>query len=385
MATNKKADKKIDKKTDKKSKKEFEWTKKKIIAVSLLAAGLVSLIIFGVCVVVFDIGPVMPIKSSEEDSRIVGNVGEYEVKYQEIRYITVATKHKLYEKYGDYETLPEERKALYDAELREAVSEKVKHNYVVLALCEKYDIDPYSYEVDNLVNDDIKALVDEIGSKKEYKKWLSDNAITDEVVRFAYRVDHLESMLISELRKANKFEFTEPNPEFLDAVMDDDRFIKVIHAYYPKDMKKYEGFIDSVTLPKVRAEEALAKLKAAGNDDDDVYSVMKTLIGTSPFVEGYSVMNSSDYYIIEGMMHEYYDDAAFELELYEYSNVVELEEGYYVIMRVPKVREEVARLADDLVIYYQYATLYAMEDEIGESMSFVGNKLFDSLKLAEIE
>lgn len=369
---------------NKTAKKKFKWTKKKIIAISLLAAGLVSLIIFGVLVLIFDIGPVVPIKSSEEDSRVVGKVGEYEVKYQEIRYLTVATKYKLYEKYGDYETLPADRKALYDAELKETVCEKVKHNYVVLALCEKYGIDPYSNDVDNLVNDDIKALVDEIGSKKEYKKWLADNAITDEVVRFAYRVDHLETMLVKELGKANKLEFTEPDPEFLDAVMDDERFIKVIHAYYPKDMKYYKGFDDSLTSPKLRAEAALAKLEAAGNDDDDVYSAMKSVIGSAPFVNGYSV-TGYDYYIIEGMMHDDYDDAAFELELYEYSEIVELEEGYYIIMRVPKVRDQVASLADSLIINYQYATLYAIEDEIGEGMSFVGNELFESLKLAEIE
>ena len=70
------------------------------------------------------------------------------------------TKAELDEKYGEYKTLPADRKALYDEELQETVCEKVKDNYVVLAMCEKYGIDPYSREVDKLVNDDIKALVD---------------------------------------------------------------------------------------------------------------------------------------------------------------------------------------------------------------------------------
>lgn len=369
-----------DKKT---AKKKFTWTKKKIIALSLLAAGLVSLIIFGVFVVVFDIGPVMPIKSSEEDSRVVGKVGKYEVKYQEIKYLAVATSHELDEKYGEYKTLPADRKALYDEELRNTVCERVKDNYVVLAMCEKYGIDPYSRDVDKLVNDDIKALVDEIGSKKEYKKWLAENHLTDEVIRFVYRVNHLESLLVAELEETGKFEYLVPNPEFLDFVMDSDTFIKVIHAYYPKDMDFYKGFEDPIKSPKLRANEALLLLDAAGNDDSDRLSAMRTVIGTAPFVQGYSV-TGYDYYITEGMMHETYDKAAFALDLYGYSEIIELEEGYYIIMRVPKDPDEIAALADNLVVNYKYATLYALEDEIGANMSFVGNELFNSLKLAEI-
>ena len=370
-----------DKKTE---KKKFTWTKKKIVALSLLAAGLVSLIIFGVLVFVFDIGPVVPIKSSEEDSRVVGTVGKYEVKYQEIKYLSIATSYELDEKYGEYSTLPADRKALYDEELRATVCEKVKDNYVVLALCEEYGIDPYSREVDKLVNDDIKSLVDEVGGKKNYKKWLADNHLTDEVVRFVYRVDHLEALLVTELEKAGKFQYVVPTPEFLDFVMGSDTFIKVIHAYYPKDMDFYKGFEDPLKSPKLRADEGLSHLKAAGNDDGDRLSAMRTVIGIAPFVQGYSV-TGFDYYITPGQMHEDYDEAAFALELYEYSEIIELEEGYYVIMRVPKDPDEIAMIADDLVINYKYATLYALEDEIGADMSFVGNGLFESLKLAEIE
>ena len=368
----------------KNEKKKFTWTKKKIIALSLLAAGLVSLIVFGVCVVAFDIGPVVPIKSSEEDSRIVGKVGKYEVKYQEIKYLAIATSYELDEKYGEYKTLPADRKALYDEELRATVCEKVKDNYVVLAMCEQYGIDPYSNKVDKLVNEDIKSLVDEIGGKKKYKKWLADNSITDEVVRFAYRVDHLESILVTELERAGKFEYVVPTPEFLDFVMDSETFIKVIHAYYPKDMDFYKGFEDPIKSPKLRAEDALVRLDAAGNDDDDRLSAMKTVIGTAPFVQGYSV-TGFDYYITPGQMHEDYDEAAFALELYEYSEIIELEEGYYILMRVPKEPDEISIIADDLVINYKYATLYALEDEIGAEMDFVGNELFESLKLAEIK
>ena len=60
--------------------------------------------------------------------------------------------------------------------------------------------------------------------------------------------------------------------------------------------------------------------------------------------------------------------------------------GLYVPAQFPQFSlDEIAALADNLVINYKYATLYALEDEIGAKMSFVGNELFESLQLAEIK
>ena len=376
-----------DSKSVSKKKKRFEWTKrnKRILAISLLAGGLVSLAIFAVLVFVFDIGPVMPIKSSDEDSRIVGTVGEYEVKYQEIRYLSIATALELDEKYGEYETLPEDRRALYDAELAELVSERVKGNYVILSLCEKYEIDPYSREVDDKVDESIEAFVDEIGGKKKYKQWLQDNFITDEVVRFAYRVDHLESMLVVAMHNAGEFAYSDSNmKDFISFVLEDESFIKVIHAYYPKEMDYYEGFNDPTKLPILRAESTLARLEAC-DDDKTRYSAMKSAVGGAPMVQGYSVLNSTDYYITRGQMHEKYETAAFALNPYENSEIIELEEGYYVIMRVPKNRDEISLIADDLLVNYRYAALYAVRDQVAWEMSFTGNELYNSLVLAEIK
>ena len=370
-----------------KTKKKFEWTKKnkRILAISLLAGGLVSLVIFAVMVFVFDIGPVVAIKSSEEDSRIVGTVGEYEVKYQEIRYLAIATSLELDEKYGEYETLPKDRKALYDSELRELVEERVKGNYIILSLCEKYEIDPYSREVDKKVDESIKSFVDEIGGKKKYKEWLKENSITDEVVRFAYRVDHLETMLVAAMHNAGEFEYSEGNmKDFIRFVFEEESFIKVIHAYYPREMDYYEGFNDPTKLPRLRAESTIEKLLTCGNDDER-YSVMKSAVGGAPMVQGYTVMNSTDYYITRGQMNEKYEVAAFDLELYENSEIIELDEGYYIIMRVPKSHDEISLIADELLVNYRYAALYAVRDQAGAEMSFVGNELYDGLVLAEIK
>ena len=111
--------------------------KKKIIAASIIIAGFLALIAFAVMIFIFDIGPVREIKSSEEEAKVVGSVSGFEVKYEELRYITLLYRAELDSDMGKYETLSDERKAEYEKALEEKVLEEIKSNYVVLSLCKK--------------------------------------------------------------------------------------------------------------------------------------------------------------------------------------------------------------------------------------------------------
>ena len=84
-------------------------------------------------------------------------------------------------------------------------------------------------------------------------------------------------------------------------------------------------------------------------------------------------------------MHPDYESVAFSLDVYEVSDVLELEEGCYVIMRVEKDREDVAPNAYQLIDQYRYAVVKGLVDAQREEISFEGNEYFDSLNLVEIE
>ena len=209
--------------------------KKKIIAASIIIAGFLALIAFAVMIFIFDIGPVREIKSSEEEAKVVGSVSGFEVKYEELRYITLLYRAELDSDMGKYETLSDERKAEYEKALEEKVLEEIKSNYVVLSLCKKYGVDIDTRECRSAVNESIESLVDELGGKKEYKAGLSENKLTDALIRLMYKVHYLESALLEKL-SADKTEikYTTANlGDFIDFVMEDESYAKVIHVFYP--------------------------------------------------------------------------------------------------------------------------------------------------------
>ena len=84
-------------------------------------------------------------------------------------------------------------------------------------------------------------------------------------------------------------------------------------------------------------------------------------------------------------MHDDYEDAAFSLGEYGISEVLELEEGYYIIMRVPKEGDEVAPRAYEFIDDYRYAVLNQIEDEQNDKIAFIGNDFFDGMALIGIE
>ncbi len=367
------------KKNDPKAEKP-RLTKKKKIAIGIIASGAVALVVFAVLAIIFDLGPIREIKSSEEDARIIGECSGYEVRYEELRYLTLLYRAELDAELGKYDTLPAAEKAEYENALETRVLGEIKNRFAVLSLCDKYSLDTNSSEARSYVSDGIEALVKEIGGKDKYVSWLKENCLTDALLRAIYRTEYLEGALLDELTKrGEEIKYTTENlDDFVAFIMTDDSYIKVIHAFYPKEHE----YLDTSNM-KERAESALIKIKSAESDEERL-SEMMSAIGQAPFVQGYSV-TGTDYYITYGQMNEKYEDIAYALDEYSFSDVVELDEGYYIIMRVPKVRDEVAPRAYELIDQYRYAVVKQLIDAKKGELVFTGNDHFNGLSLLEIK
>lgn len=361
---------------------KFVWTKKRKIAAGIIGAGALSLIIFAIIIFVLDLGPLRETPRSEEEARVVGECEGYEVYYDELRYITLLFREELDAKCGKYDTLSSEKKAEYEAELDLIVREEIKRNYVILALCEKYGVDTDSSEARSYVKEAIEDLVDELESRDKYAEWLKTNNLTDALVRFIYKTDYLEKALLEQLTRSGEVvEFTAANlDDFVSFVMEEEIYAKVIHVYYPREHFLYS---DRGTSMEKEVSKALQKINDATSDSER-YSAMKSLIGNAPYVQGYSVEGIGSY-ITYGQMHEDFEKTTFALEDWQCSDVVELEEGCYIIMRMPKVRDEVARKAYELVEYYRYAILKQLKDAKQENITFNGNDYFNGIKLIDIK
>lgn len=359
---------------------DIKKKKNKKIAAGIIGAAVVATVVLLVLVFVFDLGPVRPIKSTEEEARVVGTIAGYDVRYEELRYVTLTNREMLDEKYGSYDSLSASDRQAYDEELEALVLKDLKSNYSVLSLCEKYGVDTDTRDVRKHVKRAIVDLVDEIGGKEKYKAWLEKNNLTDSFLRLMYKVEYLEALLVDKLTEnGDEIKYNEDNLyDFVEFVYSDASYVKVIHAFYPKDWEYSDG-----RDAKAHADEALAEI-LANNTDKKRFSAMKSAIGNAPFVSGYSVMGS-DYYITYGQMHKKYESVAFSLDEYEASRVIELDEGYYILMRVPKERDQIGLRANEFLVNYRYAVLKQIADEHKETISFDGNEYFDSLDLSLIK
>ncbi len=365
-----------------KEEKAKKWTGKKIVAVSVIGAAAVAFVAFVVIVAVMGLGSIRPIKSTEQEATVVGECGGFEVRYEELRYITLIHKQSLDAKYGSYAELGAQERAEYDTELEALVLEDIKSNYVILSLCEKYGVEIDSKEAKSYVNDELEAFVEEEldGSRKKYKEWLAENGLTDSFLRLMYKVDYLEGVLLDKFvddKIGVEYDVT-TKAEFVEYVLTSEDYVKTIHAYYPKK----SDAVDTHDMEE-KANKARDELLAQSSDKGR-YSLMKTIIGKAPFVPGYSV-TGTDYYFTHGQMGEQYEEIAFSLDIYEVGELLETEDGYYVIMRVPLVEDEIRMTVDTLLSQYQYAVLKRAENEQMGKIAFDGNEYFDGLALSEIK
>ncbi len=388
-------------------KKKMVWTKKKIVAASIIGVAVLSAVIFGIIVLVMNLGPIRPIKSTEEEARAVGTVGKYEVRYEELRYVTLLHKATLDKTLGEYDTLDESGKREYENKLRERVLEDLENNYVVLSLCEEYGIKTDTPYVDEQVQKSIESLVNSPkessgfeGDKEKYKTWLAENNLTDSFLRLIYKVDYLENRLLEHFIE-NKIDIeynSENKADFTKYIMGSDEWARTIHVYYPDKhpwtdpsnvpesiLEVDKDYIDSV-IAKYDAESAIGKAYdrvVAATDDDGRLVAMKAAIGKSPITE--LAVSGNGFYFTYGQMGEYYENTAFELDMYEVSEIFRYEGGYCFMMRLPLLEDDIKKHSDDLLSQYQYLALKKHLDAEREELDFDGNEYFDGLTLAEIK
>lgn len=355
------------------------WTKKKIIAASIIGVVLIAAIV--VISVIFA-NAVRPISSTREEAQVVGEVDGYEVKYEELRYITLMHKEALNAYLGEYGGLDDQAKAEYEELLEERVMSDIKKNYVILSLCDEYGIDTDSSDVKDYVNDEMKSYVKDYfgGSMSKYKEWLKENNLTDSFIRLNYKINYLESKLLEHFI-ANKIDIVydgQSIPQFIEYVMNSEDWVRTIHAFYPK-----KSDIVDTSNSLSRAEKARKNLSGIWKDTER-YDVMCQEIGKAPFVADFSTTGNGFYFTYD-QMGKTYESAAFELGMYEVSDVVETEDGYYIIMRLPLQESDIKAQVDTLLVNYQYAALKKHIDAERELIRFVGNDFYKGISLIEIE
>ena len=303
----------------------------------------------------------------------VGNVDKYPVLYEEFYFLA----HNYYEAVKDeYKNDPESlKKAVWDY-----VNENIVANYAILKLCETEGI---LYDESEL-KDDVKTVLELTiasefeDSRSDYLKNQKAMGLTDHYVRFVTGVDLLYDRL------ANKYMETGVVPNTDEKILS---YIKenFVHTWH---IAIFVDENDDRDTELAKANEALSKLNSGEMTMLDLMGSRynEDLIPPSTEYDGY--------YFPKGVMEQWYENAAFSLEIGEHSDVIkatgsnnkgEYVECFYIIERLASSEEEIRSNFDALSDEVSGSIIAEKMQAIKDSLKFTPNDFALSLDVHELE
>ena len=335
-------------------------------------------------------------ESTEEELRVVGKVGKYEVCYDEYRYVVLSCRDIMAAKYGDDIWKDEAVAATYEDELCEMVAQKITANYAVLTLCDDYGYTDaltnknavkevnmqieellcmYAYqngievEVSEKSDGTLRYKYEAGGVDKVYKYFREDLAysyLTERVMRLTLGVEYAFEALISVLT-AEKNEVIYLD-EDIEEFMHSDSFICTRHVFIENEAG------ESVEENRATAEKVLEMYRDGASMDSLIGSKYNDDVTTSYYGA----------YFTRGEMDKVYEDAAFALKVGEVSEVIEAENGFYIIERCEKSTEYMLENFETFADQITYAIVNDMVRERQAELSIELNEYGTSLVLHKI-
>ena len=357
-----------------------------------------------------------PMTSTDLDKTIVGTVGDYEVRYDELSYIAYEFRDSMEKKYGEGIWNDHESAEKYRAELEENVFEAIKSNYAVLALCaqngykdalKKYeikkDVDSYIYSMlertyagissnnqnNNGANDSAGAAGDgaetsadnndaeaetgvELKGEKlrmayaQYEKDLREQGMNDYVFRLYMGVYFAEQKLLSMLEEDGRLPYSDDD---VWEVMQSEDFIHTDHIYIKcssaEEFEEKRAIAEEVR-DGLRSGKTIAYYIKNGTDSDFLRK------------------STAGYYFLKGEMVDEYEEAAFALNIDEVSDVVRTDSGYYIIKRLAKDDTFMNVHLSEYTEQIRYSRYKVMLNECEETLTFVPNEYGKTLDVTKI-
>ena len=281
---------------------------------------------------------VKPIKSTEEEAAVVGTIGKFEVRYEELRYLVLNFKKDMALKYGEDIWTDPAKAESYKDELWQNVSNNIVSDYYgVQAMADYYYVGGGAALMMNedpildAVQETVELVVDECGSVKKYKEMLASQYLTDHLFRFYNAAEECATELFYIL--VQDLGVIESSEDYIDAYFESDDFIRTNHI-----------FISGVS------EENLAKAQTlrdqlAASDNKEMELIMLKGIHCADYTMTtthgkYFARYTSDY-------GNEYELAAFDLGINQLSKVIETSEGYYIILRLEPEADYIKANYDD--------------------------------------
>ena len=253
-----------------------------------------------------------------QNKKVVGTCVGYDVLYEELRFVTLTYKDMFEATYGegiwDDPTLAEQ----YRAELEETVMRVMLNNYAVLAACQAHAItaeDFESKEIQRAVDANIEEAVEAYGGEKAFAEALREMYMTQHFMRFCLTVAQLENELKYALIDIDRIE--NDTDAFMNWI-EDGNGVYVQHIFVRNDSG------EDPEQNRALAEDVRARLMSGESISNFVGSSLND-----------DLQNVAPYYVVRDVYVEAIESAAFSLNVVgAVSDVVEVEDGYYVLVRM---------------------------------------------------
>ena len=302
-------------------------------------------VLFAVCLMFSGCSEYKQIEPEADDLRTVGTIGDKEVYFDQLRFAVYTCRDAMISTYGegifDGEDAP-----LYLEMLRKQVLASITADYATLALCEEYGIGLGEPTVLESVDGKLASLVEELGSMRKYKKYLKENHLTDRTLRFSTEISILQNELFYVY--VDDLGIIENDDDKLYDLIKKE-FIKVRHVFIPHSES---DAMQTVTADLADGASFASLIEKYGSDGE---------------------MSADGIFILKGYMSEEYESVAFGLDVGEISDVVEDENGVYLIERLELIPTDIMLNFNRLKDLYQTYTFYSMIDQKQAELEFIPN------------
>lgn len=316
----------------------------------------------------------------EEDTKapvVAYAAGGCEIRYDELRYVTMTQKDKLERKYGQGIWDTPETAELYRAELEAAVYDVLRNHYAVLAACQQFGISVDLLESEGVlasVETSIQSAIRECGGQERFEQLLAATYMTENFMRFSLAVTELENELLYKL--TTELSLIEGDVNRFMAWMQDGNAVYVQHVFIENDVG------EDVAQNRATAQNIAAQLKSGEKKITDI-------IGLAINEE---TLNLDPYYVVRDVYTPEIERAVLALQTVgSVSEVVETENGFYVFVRIAeRFAEDGTNLtaqakADALLTSYQWARVEAYVQAAKEQVAIEWNDYGKTLDLVYMQ
>lgn len=268
--------------------------------------------------------------ANAKNKKTIATSGEYEIPYEQLRFITMTYKMELDGKYGDGN---DQNGTIWDdpataeehrSELEELVWNTLCENYALLAACAEHGIGRDAFEGKEIkiaVDQNMKDLLAEYPSKKVFKEDLEARYATENLFRFYFALDEMKYLLHGAMQKDGAFISDEA--KFEEWLLDGNS------AYVQHFMLKHETDEEKEANRAILEDARKKYISGEWNLGDCINKANDDLTNVSP------------YFLVRDVHKDAMVDAAVVLQRAgDISEIVEVEGALYVFVCIPQTETE---------------------------------------------